>query len=560
MSPLKSGRDMGVFQEYYCTMSTEATPQFLLIDLFCGAGGTTTAAEMSGVVKVIAAINHDPLAIASHRENHPHVLHVTDDILMADITPLQECVAHWRKHYPHARLILWASLECTNFSDAKGGLPRDADSRALADGMFRYLHALNPDYFHVENVEDFMSWGPLMPKVVKSSTGDYCPLHYKAGHPGPHLIPESRRAGKDYIRWVKTIQSMGYRHDWRLLTSADYGGVTIRERLFIAFWKTNMPFSWPIPTHARNVKPGALFQNNLKPWRPVSEVLDFYDLGKSIFDRPRPLVDKSLRRILDGLRKFHHEPLLMTYNSPGYSLPVSRPSGTLTTACSKALVTPIPMLSSYYGNGRCTGTDQPAPTVTTRDRMAMVTPFVFSYYTRESSVRSVQSPDPTVACQDRIGIVQAKWIDRDFRTGRNSSIHAPIGAILTRPKANLCSAFIVNPQYGNTGNSVNKPAPTVIAKQKSFPLSLATTFSGLDPKWHQKPGDSAVMIELKAFMHEHGIADIYMRMLNVRELKLIQGFPANYVLKGTSEQQKKFIGNSVERHVAVAQFQAIANS
>lgn len=539
-------------------MSTESTPKMLLIDLFCGAGGTTTAAEMSGVVKVIAAINHDPLAIASHLENHPHVLHITEDILGADIKPLQDCVAHWRKHYPHARLILWASLECTNFSDAKGGMPRDADSRSLADGMFRYLDGLNPDYFLVENVEEFMSWGPLMPKVVKSSAGDYCVLHYPKGRPAPHMIPESRRAGKDYIRWVKAIQAMGYRHDWRMLTSADYGGVTIRERYFGAFWKPDAPFAWPQPTHAKEVKPGSLFENRLKPWRAVAEVLDFGDLGKSIFSRPRPLVDNSLRRILDGLRKFHHEPLLMTYNSPGYSLPVSRPSGALTTACSKALVTP--MLANYYGNGKCTGIDHPAPTVTTRDRMAMVTPFIFSYYTRESSIRPISQPAPTVACQDRIGIVQAKWIDRDFRSGRNSSVHAPIGAILTRPKANLCSAFIVNPQYGNTGNSVNQPAPTVIATQKSRPLSLVTTFGAPEPKWHPQPGDSAVMLELKAFMRAHGIADIYMRMLNVRELKLIQGFPANYILKGTTEQQKKFVGNSVERHVAVAQFQAISNS
>lgn len=39
---------------------------FLLIDLFCGAGGTTTGAEKSGVCKVIAAVNHDPMAIKSH--------------------------------------------------------------------------------------------------------------------------------------------------------------------------------------------------------------------------------------------------------------------------------------------------------------------------------------------------------------------------------------------------------------------------------------------------------------------------------------------------------------
>ena len=38
-----------------------------------------------------------------------------------------------------AFVVLWASLECTNFSRAKGGLPRDADSRTLAEHLFRYI-------------------------------------------------------------------------------------------------------------------------------------------------------------------------------------------------------------------------------------------------------------------------------------------------------------------------------------------------------------------------------------------------------------------------------------
>ena len=36
-----------------------------------------------------------------------------------------------------------------------------------------------------------------------------------------------------------------------------------------------------------------------------------------------------------------------------------------------------------------------------------------------------------------------------------------------------------------------------------------------------------------------------MRMLKVEELLVIQGFPKDYVLYGTSTDKKKFIGNSV---------------
>lgn len=516
-------------------MKNPQSPHFLLIDLFCGAGGTTTGAEKSGVCKVIVAVNHDPVAIASHEANHSEVLHMTEDILVADTGIINKHVAHWKSRYPHARLILWASLECTNFSNAKGGLPRDADSRSLAHGMFRYLDALQPDLFLIENVREFMSWGDL------DANGK----------------PVSKLNGREYIRWVKQVQSYGYRHDWRMLCAADFGGVTIRERYFGAFYRPEQPFAWPQRTHARKPAKGSLFADKMKPWRAVAEVLDFSDLGYSIFDRRRPLVDKTLHRILTGLRKFHTQPQIMVCNSPGYCSPVNRPVGTITTVNSKAMLTPI-LASFYSGANNVSSTTRPCGTLPTKDKFALITP----------------------------------WIDRDFRTGTSQPISQPAGALLTRPKMNLCSAFlvpsnfdnspraitdpaptilasrkhiniasafIVNPQYRNAGSAIDRPAPTVIATQKSRPLALATATAQGDPRWTPADTDTPTMTELKTYMKTHGIADIYMRMLKVVELKRIQGFPDKYILKGNTNDQKKFIGNSVETGVVAAWLRAIAS-
>nr|DAE61664.1 MAG TPA: DNA cytosine methyltransferase [Caudoviricetes sp.] len=58
----------------------------LYIDLFCGAGGTSTGVELAKdengqkLAKVIASVNHDANAIASHAANHPDALHFTEDI------------------------------------------------------------------------------------------------------------------------------------------------------------------------------------------------------------------------------------------------------------------------------------------------------------------------------------------------------------------------------------------------------------------------------------------------------------------------------------------------
>ena len=142
------------------------TIDLLYIDLFCGAGGTSTGVESARIngeqcAKVIACVNHEANGIASHAANHPEAMHFTEDIRTLELSPLVTHVQRMKQLYPEARLVLWASLECTNFSKAKGGQPRDADSRTLAEHLFRYIESLNPDYIQIENVEEFMSWGPM---------------------------------------------------------------------------------------------------------------------------------------------------------------------------------------------------------------------------------------------------------------------------------------------------------------------------------------------------------------------------------------------------------------
>ena len=136
--------------------------RLLYIDLFCGAGGTSTGVEKARYhgnkcAKVVACVNHDANAIASHQANHPHTLHFTEDIKTLELSPLVRHLDNERLRHPKAYVVLWASLECTNFSKAKGGQPRDADSRTLAEHLFRYIEAIQPDYIQIENVEEFMA-------------------------------------------------------------------------------------------------------------------------------------------------------------------------------------------------------------------------------------------------------------------------------------------------------------------------------------------------------------------------------------------------------------------
>lgn len=77
----------------------------LYIDLFCGAGGTSTgisAARLHGqeCAKVIACVNHDSKAIASHAANHPDTLHFTEDIHTLQLSPMVSCLQRAREANP----------------------------------------------------------------------------------------------------------------------------------------------------------------------------------------------------------------------------------------------------------------------------------------------------------------------------------------------------------------------------------------------------------------------------------------------------------------------------
>ena len=460
--------------------------KLLYIDLFCGAGGTSTGVEMATFqgykcAKVIACVNHDNHAIASHNANHPDAVHYKEDIRTLDLSLLVSHSEHMRVLHPNAYLVLWASLECTNFSKAKGGLPRNADSRTLAEHLFRYIEALHPDYIQIENVEEFMSWGDM---------DEY-------GH------PISKDKGKSYVRWVNNICKYGYYFDWRILNAANYGAYTSRKRFFGIFALHGLPVAFPIATHA---KYPAKYENNiftdveLQPWRHVRDVLDLNDVGESIFGRKKPLVEKTLERIYAGLIKFitgGKDAFIVKYNS----------------------------MNEKSGKYVAPGIDEPCPTVATQNRLALAKVSFFSNL--------------------------KPWI--------MSTCYRNIGSSIDKPSLTITAdrhfQYLMNPQFASKGGSIDNPCFTLNARMDKMPPFLVSTKEAIAIEVYET--DSPMIVKIKEFMAMYDIADIRMRMLNVKELKLIMGFPFDYKLIGTQAEQKKFIGNAVEVNMSRALCEAL---
>lgn len=268
-------------------MENKSHPQFIVVDLFCGAGGTSKGFDRAkykglNVAEVIACVNHDKQAIRNHSLNFPRCVHFTEDVRNMDFGMLKAVVRYYRRKYPNAKLILWASLECTHFSNAKTG-SRSADSRTLAWILYEYQQKLQPDMIMVENVREFMSWGPLSAKVVKAKgeIGDHCQLTYnrKKKTLSGVWVPEKRKNGIDYLKWRQTIESRGYRYASRLLNSADFGSFQSRLRYFCVFARPGLPIVFPTPTHDKKGRHG------LPKWNPVRKVLDLDEIGVSIFTK-----------------------------------------------------------------------------------------------------------------------------------------------------------------------------------------------------------------------------------------------------------------------------------
>lgn len=490
--------------------------QLLYIDLFCGAGGTSTGVERATLngkkcAEVIACVNHDKNAIASHAANHPHALHFTEDIRTLDLTQLVEHTNNKRAANPDALVVLWASLECTNFSKAKGGMPRDADSRTLAEHLFRYIEALDPDYIYIENVEEFMCWGDL------DENGK----------------PVSKDRGRLYMKWINNVCKYGYSFAHRLLNSANYGAYTSRTRFFGIFAKGNLPIVFPEATHCKNGKQDMF--NNLQAWKPVKEVLELEDEGKSIFDRDKPLADKTLERIYAGLIKFvagGKDAFLVKYNSMSLSGKYTPPS-----------------------------IDEPCPVVATQNRLGVAkVQFLCKHFSGDPNGKSISVDGPcgTVTTKDHHSVVSTQFIDAYYGNGNEHSIYLPAPTVTTVDRFSLVTAdkFIMNPQYTSSGGSIDKPCFTLIARMDKMPPYLVSTEKG-EIQIMVYESDTPAMRKIKEFMAIYGIVDIKMRMLNIGELKRIMGFGSDYMLVGTQAEQKKYIGNAVEVNMAMALCKAL---
>jgi DNA (cytosine-5)-methyltransferase 1 len=437
----------------------------LVVDLFAGGGGASTGIEQAIGRAVDLAINHDPAAVKMHEANHPGTFHRCESIF--DVDPVQAT-----KGQPVA--MLWASPSCTHFSRARGGTPVSKQLRGLGWMVLKWAGKVRPAVIICENVAEWQTWGPV-----------------RKGQPW------ARRKGAYWKLFLASLERLGYTVGHQVLDAADYGAPTHRRRLFlVARCDGVSPVVAPPPTHGP--KRG-------QPYRTAAECIDWSDLGRSIFDRKKPLAAATCRRIAAGIVRYvlKGKPFLV---QTGYGerkgqaprvMPVEEPLGTIVAGgCKHALVSAF--LAKHYGGVVGQEMGKPLGTVTAVDHHSLVSAHLTT-------------------------------IDQQSNPAGHTAADAPLSTVTHKQRHALVAAFLTTYYSGgDTANPVSEPVPTIVSKARHGLVTVdidGTTYA---------------------------LADIRLRMLKPAELARAQGFPEGYFLTGTQAEQIGRIGNSVCPPVAAA--------
>lgn len=429
------------------------------VDLFAGGGGASTGFEMAMEKSPDLAINHDPEALAMHRANHPKTVHLCQNVI--NVHPLQAT---------GGRLVrcLWASPDCTHFSKAKGGKPRNQHIRDLAWTVVRWVELTQPLLGGIENVEEFQDWGPL------DEEGQ----------------PIKERAGEIFRAWVRTLRKLGYSVSWRQLVACDYGAPTTRKRLFVAFRRDKKRVKWPKPTHGPGKK---------LPHRTAAECINWNDPAPSIFERKKPLAENTQRRIAEGIRRYvlhSDKPFLVTYYGAkaendfrGQGL--DKPLPTVTTENRFGLVSPMLVkpnhTAEYYQCFRGQGADEPLGTITSSPGFAVCSPYLVNPNHAGDNFRGqgVDEPVGTMTGKGSFCLTSPYLITIDHKGGKGEFRAAcrestePLTTVTTENRHALTTASLIVKNYGGVvGHEVEKPLGTVTATDHHSLVSACLVGSG----------------------------------------------------------------------------------
>jgi DNA (cytosine-5)-methyltransferase 1 len=467
-----------------------ARDEWTVTDLFAGAGGSSTGMTDVPGIRVRIAANHWQIACDIHNANHPDTDHSTADLHEEDPA-----------YFPRTD-ILWASPECTKWSQANGtklpdieeGLFEDplsdeakTRSRLLMFDVLRFIAHHRYRLVFIENVVD---------------------------------IATQAKYRLAWAEWRKQLTALGYRFRVISLNSmhAQLFGAPApqsRDRIYIV--------AWPAGETAPNLEPVLRPQaycsrcctmvEAQQAWKngktvgryrqsyvyihadcgtevepgflPAAAAIDWSIVGERIGDRLKP---KTRARIAAGIARYwgpiHIEATGNQYdaadprhpqhgdpNAYYRSWPVEEYLRTLHTGETKALAIPV----EGRDGKEARSVDEPMRTQTTRAETGLATlPFILDN-NHANRGRSVDEPLPTQTTATTKALVEQPFI-AELRGGGSDA------RSVSDPLATFCASGqhhgLVSPAGGtwnDDARSTDDPLRTVTTRDTS---ALVTPYYG----------------------------------------------------------------------------------
>lgn len=519
----------------------------IIVDNFAGGGGASTGMELATGRTVAIAINHDPDAILMHKTNHPYTEHLQASVW--DVDPEEVC--RGRKVG-----LAWFSPDCKHFSKAKGAALVDRNIRGLAWIVLRWAGTVRPRVIILENVEEFVTWGPV-----------------RKGKPVKKL------AGQTFQKWKSQLKDLGYEIEHREIVAADLGAPTTRKRFVLIARCDGKSIVWPERTHAprdsEEVKSGKLL-----PWRSAAEIIDWSVPAYSVFaskqeikekygvNAVRPLAENTMRRVIRGVDKFtikSGEPFIVECNhgGNGHTMGVSKPVNTVTGKYTGGVCEPLFAPVTFSNTNGSVGfpANKPVHTITTDGKQVLASASLIQYHTEQTeNVRAngMGAPLPTADTSNRYGLTTAQLVEY-FGNGNSLDVSEPVHTVTSHDREALTLAHVVEFKGQDVGQHPNKPLRTITTSAGEF-AACHTYLAKMDGRnlmyWpeirallnkhcgYSLADDEVLLLQIGGTYYF--IADILLRMLTPRELYNAMGFPPDYII------DRDYLGNEYGKTKQVA--------
>lgn len=472
-------------------------------DLFAGFGGASTGATQIPGIDLRIAANHWDLAIEVHNANHPDTEHAHVDLHEED-----------PRKFPTTD-ILWASPECTQWSQARG---KAADLPARLN---------EPTLF--DNLDDELVSDDA---ATRSRLLMFDVLRFADHHRYKYMVVENvvdiaTQAKYRYAweAWQRGLRTLGYQYRVVSLNSMHAQALgdpapQSRDRLYIVCWLTGLP----VPDIDRFMRPKAWcgrcdgvvesFQawkpqrsvgkyrtqyvymcskpgcgEIVEPaWLPAAAAIDWTLPGKRIGDRTKPLADKTRARIAAGIARYwgpiHIEaggnqydaadPKHARHGDPnGYYRAWSTDDvlRTLHTAETKALAVPL----EGRDGKQAKPTTEPLRTQTTRHDLALLTP---AGGTWNDDSRPTCDPHRTMTTRETTALVQPPFLTQFRDRVRDIDPEKQPLPTIVADGANhgLVQPFILERRHEYRTRPIDQPLSTLTANETT--KALLTPYYG----------------------------------------------------------------------------------